>query len=122
MGWVLAIDAGTTGVRAFGLGDDGYAVILNVFTICYALMYPVTGWLVDNHIEPAVGGPGWGAVAPLVGSQPGAGMGLVLVITGLLMLTATLAMLASPAIRRMETDLPDYAAEEPEPLTAEAAA
>ncbi len=32
----------------FGLGDDGYAMIVNVFTICYALMYPVTGLLVDR--------------------------------------------------------------------------
>lgn len=34
--------------EAFNLGDDGYAVILNIFTACYAIMYPVTGWLVDH--------------------------------------------------------------------------
>lgn len=32
----------------FGIGDAGYAVILNIFTVCYALMYPVTGWLADR--------------------------------------------------------------------------
>jgi ACS family hexuronate transporter-like MFS transporter len=32
----------------FSLGDDGYAVIINIFTICYALMYPVSGWLTDR--------------------------------------------------------------------------
>ena len=32
----------------FSLNDSGYAMILNIFTICYALMYPVTGWLVDR--------------------------------------------------------------------------
>ncbi len=32
----------------FELDDKGYAIILNVFTVCYALMYPVTGWLVDK--------------------------------------------------------------------------
>ncbi|TDH28645.1 MFS transporter [Segetibacter sp. 3557_3] len=32
----------------FNLGDDGYAVIINLFTICYAVMYPVSGWLVDR--------------------------------------------------------------------------
>jgi ACS family hexuronate transporter-like MFS transporter len=32
----------------FNIGNEGYAVIINVFTICYALMYPVTGWLVDR--------------------------------------------------------------------------
>ena len=30
------------------LDDSGYALILNVFTICYAVMYPVTGWMVDK--------------------------------------------------------------------------
>jgi len=34
--------------KEFSLGEDGYAVILNVFTVCYAIMYPVTGWLVDR--------------------------------------------------------------------------
>lgn len=34
--------------EAFSLGDDGYAVIVNMFTICYAGMYPVAGWLVDR--------------------------------------------------------------------------
>ncbi|MCG2614855.1 MFS transporter [Terrimonas sp. NA20] len=32
----------------FSLDDGGYATILNVFTICYAIMYPVTGWMVDR--------------------------------------------------------------------------
>lgn len=33
---------------AFEIGDDGYAHIVNVFMICYAVMYPITGWLVDK--------------------------------------------------------------------------
>lgn len=33
---------------AFDLGDDGYAFIVNIFMICYAIMYPITGWLVDK--------------------------------------------------------------------------
>jgi ACS family hexuronate transporter-like MFS transporter len=32
----------------FGLDDGGYAMILNIFTVCYAIMYPVTGWMVDR--------------------------------------------------------------------------
>lgn len=32
----------------FSLDDIGYALIINVFTICYAVMYPVSGWLVDK--------------------------------------------------------------------------
>lgn len=34
--------------KEFNLDDSGYAVIINIFTVCYALMYPVTGWLVDK--------------------------------------------------------------------------
>jgi ACS family hexuronate transporter-like MFS transporter len=32
----------------FSLDDRGYAWVINVFTVCYALMYPVSGWLVDR--------------------------------------------------------------------------
>ncbi|MBO9634937.1 MAG: MFS transporter [Chitinophagaceae bacterium] len=32
----------------FSLNDSGYAMILNIFTVCYAVMYPVTGWMVDR--------------------------------------------------------------------------
>src|SRR5690606_20985546 len=38
----------------FALGDDGYALVLNVFTVFYALMYPVAGWLVDKWGERKV--------------------------------------------------------------------
>lgn len=32
----------------FDMGDTGYAMLINVFTIFYALMYPVSGWMVDK--------------------------------------------------------------------------
>lgn len=32
----------------FDLDDSGYAVIINIFTVCYALSYPFTGWVVDK--------------------------------------------------------------------------
>lgn len=38
----------------YDLGDDGYALVLNVFTVFYALMYPVSGWLVDRFGERKV--------------------------------------------------------------------
>lgn len=34
--------------KEFDLDDNGYALIINIFTVCYALMYPVSGWLVDK--------------------------------------------------------------------------
>ena len=32
----------------FQLDDSGYAFLANIFTVCYATMYPVAGWLVDR--------------------------------------------------------------------------
>jgi ACS family hexuronate transporter-like MFS transporter len=32
----------------FGFDDRGYALLVNVFTVGYAAMYPVAGWLVDR--------------------------------------------------------------------------
>src|SRR4051812_5990828 len=32
----------------FGFDDRGYALLLNVFTVGYATMYPLAGWLVDR--------------------------------------------------------------------------
>jgi len=32
----------------YSLDDSGYAVVVNIFTVCYAMMYPVTGWMVDR--------------------------------------------------------------------------
>lgn len=34
--------------KQFAIDDAGYVIIINVFTVCYALMYPVAGWLVDK--------------------------------------------------------------------------
>jgi ACS family hexuronate transporter-like MFS transporter len=34
--------------KEFDVADSGYAVIINIFTVCYAIMYPVSGWLVDR--------------------------------------------------------------------------
>ncbi|MCG7349614.1 MFS transporter [Sphingomonas sp. ACRSK] len=46
----------------FALDDAGYAVLLNLFTVCYAVMYPVSGWLVDRfgpRLVLGVGVIGW---------------------------------------------------------------
>lgn len=35
--------------EVYQIDDEGYALIINIFTFCYAIMYPVTGWLVDRY-------------------------------------------------------------------------
>lgn len=66
----------------------------------------LVGPLVDRVLEPAVK-HGW-AFANIVGDQPGAGMGFVLVIVGCIILVMTIVTYALPAVRHIETDLPDY--------------
>jgi ACS family hexuronate transporter-like MFS transporter len=48
----------------FGFDDRGYAFLVNVFTVGYASMYPLTGWLVDRfgaRIVMLLGIIGWSA-------------------------------------------------------------
>jgi MFS family permease len=70
--------------------------------------FALTGYLVDHVINPSVGTQVWAVFQPLVGNEAGAGIGLVQVVTGVIILAATLAMFASARIRELETHLPDY--------------
>lgn len=87
-----------------------FALLFQMMYIANPLSLLLTGPLVDHALEPAVGGPGWEVVAPLVGSRPGSGMGLLLVIAGGVLFALTLAVYAHPKLRSLERDLPDYVA------------
>ena len=54
--------------------------------------------------------PLWRHVVWLVGAGQGAGIGLMFVMAGTLALFLSLAFYGVPAIRRMETTLPDHGA------------
>lgn len=60
------------------------------------------GPLVDRVLEPSVGSGWWSMAAPLVGDQPGAGMALLMVLTGLVMGSVTLIVWSIPAVRRLD--------------------
>jgi len=72
--------------------------------------FALTGYLVDHVVNPSVGTPAWAVVQPLVGKDAGAGIGLVEVITGIIILAATLVVFASVHIRELEARLPDFEA------------
>ncbi len=72
------------------------------------LSYYLVGPLADKVLEPAVGSASWQIVAPLVGNEPGSGMGLMILVYGGLMVGILLAFYALPAVRHMEAALPDY--------------
>jgi ACS family hexuronate transporter-like MFS transporter len=48
--------------QSFTMDDRGYALLVNVFTACYATMYPIAGWLVDRfgaRMMMLIGIVGW---------------------------------------------------------------
>jgi hypothetical protein len=92
-----------------------FAFLSQISIFALPLTYLITGPIVDDLLAPAVGQPGWEIVEPLVGSGPGAAMGLYIIICGLLLLVATVLVYAAPMIRHLERDLPDYnlAAQQP---------
>lgn len=79
-----------------------------VLTTPFAIL--IAGPLTDRVAEPAVRSQGWSEVAWIVGTQAGAGMGLLLVIGGLATATLSLAAYSRPAMRRLEATWPDHAA------------
>ncbi|MGW8251353.1 MAG: hypothetical protein ACWGO1_11980, partial [Anaerolineales bacterium] len=86
-----------------------------VFSLLFQMMYIanplsllLTGPFVDKLLEPAVSNPGWRLVEPIVGSQPGSGMGLLIMIAGVLMFTSTALIYSWSKTRSVEKDLPDY--------------
>ncbi len=85
-----------------------FAVLTQISMFLMPVGFLLVGPLADQVFEPAVTAPGWERFAPLVGSQPGAGMGLILVISGAVLAVLTALVYAIPAIRRLEQSLPDY--------------
>ena len=78
------------------------------------LAYLLAGPLADRVFEPARRLPSWRFVAWAVGLGPGAGIGLMFVVAGALTALLSLAVYALPVIRRLEADLPDHQAADPE--------
>jgi len=75
-----------------------------------AVAIPLGGILADRLFEPLMSGSSRLAreLAPLVGTGPGAGMGLMFVLVGLLGAVGALVGFAYRPIREIETILPDY--------------
>jgi len=85
-----------------------FAVLDQIAMLLTPLAYLLVGPLADHVFEPAVGQAWWGRVAPLVGA--GAGMGLMYALAGVLTFSLTVLVYAVPAVRRLEAELPGYAA------------
>ncbi|MEN8171519.1 MAG: MFS transporter [Chloroflexota bacterium] len=82
--------------------------------VTWPLGQVAAGLLVDNFLEPGLmpGGSLSVAFSSLVGTGPGAGMGLIIVISGFLSILVGIAGYAIKSIRDIETLLPDHDAVE----------
>ena len=90
-----------------------FAAMNQLAMILTPAAFLATGPLADRVFEPAVHTLGWRAVAWIVGDRPGAGMGLMLLIAGAATMLLSLAVYALPAIRRIESILPEHTPEIP---------
>jgi len=88
-----------------------FAAISQMSITLIPLSYLISGPLTDRVFEPAVLTPGWSTFAGLVGSEPGAGIGLMMVVSGLAITMVSLAIYSIPMVRGLETALPDYVPE-----------
>lgn len=86
-----------------------FATLGQMSMLLMPISYLLVGPLADQVFEPAVGAWGWSTVAPLVGNSTGAGMGLLIGLSGFITLILTIAVFSIPSVRNMENILPDYA-------------
>ena len=85
-----------------------FGVTGQIFTLTTPFSFLITAYLVDSWLEPAVGQAGWAKLAPFLGESEGAGMGLLLVIVGAIILLTSLGMLLVRGVSEMEEKLPSY--------------
>lgn len=85
-----------------------FAAVMQLAILATPLGNILAGPLADQLLEPAVGTSAWATVTPLVGARPGAGIGLLMVINGGLVVGVSLALWRIKAMRQLEARLPDY--------------
>lgn len=85
-----------------------FSAVTQLAMLASPIAFMFSGMLADHVFEPAVGGSWWGVVEPLLGAQKGAGIGLIAVLTGLVIVAVTLAFYSMPSVRHLEANLPDY--------------
>ena len=86
-----------------------FAAYIQVAMLLTPLAALIAGPLADRVFEPARRQPVWRSVSWLVGVGPGAGIGMLFVVGGALILALSLAAYVIPAVRRLEADLPNHA-------------
>ena len=99
-----------------------FAVRRFIAQITIPISMALSGWMADCVFEPGfVTAEGWGSKAFgwLVGTGPGAGLSLMIAISGIMVAMVGILGLLSPSIRGVEKDLPDFESGEDEGETVE---
>lgn len=94
-----------------------FAVRRFIAQITIPVSMAFSGWMADNVFEPGFGSPeAWGSrvFGWLVGTGPGAGLSLMIAISGIMVAVVGLIGLISPSVRRVERALPDFDPKEKE--------
>lgn len=89
-----------------GIQGRTFALKNQIGVIAVPLSLLITGPIVDVILEPSAQKASWWTlVTPLVGDQPGSGMGLYIVICGVLYLIGVLFTYSRPAVLSIERSL-----------------
>jgi MFS transporter, DHA3 family, macrolide efflux protein len=71
------------------------------------LSFLITGPMVDQWLEPTIQSGKWIWLSALVGQEPGAGMSVLFVFCGFLLMTGAIWTFSSAKVRQIETKMPD---------------
>ncbi|MGB1287317.1 MAG: MFS transporter [Aggregatilineales bacterium] len=85
-----------------------FAVVEQLAMLLAPASFLLVGFLADNVFEPAVGTSAWSSFAPYFGTEAGAGIGLMIALSGLSAAIVSVLAYLTPAMRNMEEKLPDY--------------
>ncbi len=122
--FAIPICSGSTqAIFALKIQPDVQGRVFAIRSMITQSMMPIAfllaGPLADNVFEPLMRAGGalyHSPVAALIGNGAGRGMGLMFVLAGLILLSATLGVWSNPRTRRVEEELPDAVESSPAPI------
>ncbi|MFI6780251.1 amino acid adenylation domain-containing protein [Micromonospora sp. NPDC050276] len=93
----------------FDLQGRVLSIFITVMMLTMPLGYLVVGPLADHYVQPLLepGGALAGTVGAVIGTGPGRGLALLVVLSGLLQLGWAIRGWLNPTLRLIEDDLPD---------------
>ena len=93
----------------FDLQGRVLSIFITVMMLTMPLGYLVVGPLAEHHVQPLLepGGALAGTVGAVIGTGPGRGLALLVVVSGLLQLGWAIRGWCNPTLRLIEDDLPD---------------